>query len=187
MSASTTRAKRHLSKCQEQTQIEGELDVLDEQLRAEERQESDSPRKPRVQKHFNRMVSYRSGEVFEDEVYQLRMTPKKSKSKDPLKIPYLFCVDPEKRLFYKLNMRTFQPIYQQVEDEDLERILDERITGTLRTIKRICNFAFLNHVQVIVQKAENSTGSIKIKQFTLEAESWLVGESINQKKPIEIP
>jgi hypothetical protein len=140
--------KKSNNKPLEEQKLQEELDMLDEQLQYEEHIEgkTESPKKPRVAKNFHKMVSYRTEGAFADKFSELNNSPKKNKSKQFGKIPYLIWVDPETRRFFKLNMATFKGWYLEVPNEELDRLLGERISNTLRTTKKICKYQWITYL-----------------------------------------
>ena len=53
------------------------------------------------------------------------------------KEPYLICVDPDRKAFYRMNLDTYKVAYEYVADEKLSKKFKKRMDKGLKTIKRI--------------------------------------------------
>lgn len=56
---------------------------------------------------------------------------------DEQKSPYLICVNPEYKNFYRMNLDTYKITHLHIQDEKLKRKFEKRIDKALKTIKRV--------------------------------------------------
>ena len=122
--------------------LKEEEDLLEEELQiAEEEEElSVSPRKPKASSKFHRMVSYRPqgaiGDEIEEKIVHKKVKYKQKQTSDT--VPYLLCVDPTTKSFFRLDLNTFDGSHEIIADPSLDKIFKDKISSGLDIIKKIC-------------------------------------------------
>ncbi|CAI2363182.1 unnamed protein product [Moneuplotes crassus] len=126
--------------------------IPDEEPDSPDTESEDDPEESKYQskkiqiiKKFLKLKSYRPDGACQNEIedkYETReMVIADSPTKRPKekKFPFMVCMDPDMKQFYRINLKTLEWNYEIIPDKELGDSLRQRAINTLRVIKLITN------------------------------------------------